>query len=61
MAGNVGASVVARWQGDGILTVLAPSRWCQKKREPTINMRWRGALQRVEAGWWLLWECSSMK
>jgi hypothetical protein len=42
LAGNVGASVVARWRGDGILTVLAPARWCQKNSDPTINMRWKG-------------------
>ncbi len=42
MAGNVVASVVARWWGDGDLTVVAPARWCQKRRDPTINMRWKG-------------------
>ncbi len=36
MAGGVVAYVV------GILTVLAPARWCQKRRDPTINMRWKG-------------------
>ncbi len=36
MAGDVVAYVV------GILTVLAPpARWCQKRRDPTINMRWK--------------------
>ena len=39
MAGNVRALVVASWWGDGILTVLAPARWCQKRRDLTINMR----------------------
>jgi hypothetical protein len=42
MAGNVGASVVAHWRGDGIITVLAPACWCQKRSDPTINMRWKG-------------------
>ncbi len=42
LAGNVGVSVVARWRGDGILTVLAPARWCRKRSDPTINMRWKG-------------------
>ncbi len=42
MAGNVGASVVVRWQGDGVLTVLALARWCQKRSNPMINMRWKG-------------------
>ncbi len=36
LAGDVVAYVV------GILTVLVPARWCQKRRDPTINMRWRG-------------------
>ena len=40
MAGNVVASVVARWRGDDVLTVLAPVRWCQKRSNPTINMKW---------------------
>jgi hypothetical protein len=26
----------------GILTVLVPARWCQKRRDPTIIMRWKG-------------------
>ncbi len=42
LAGNVGASVVARWQGDGVLTLLAPARWCRKRSDPTINMRCKG-------------------
>ncbi len=41
MAGNVRASVVVRWRGDGILTVLVPARWCRKRSNPTINMRWK--------------------
>jgi hypothetical protein len=28
----------------GILTVLVPARWCQKRRDPTINMRWKGCV-----------------
>ncbi len=36
MAGDVVAFVV------GILTVLAPAHWCQKRRDLTINMRWKG-------------------
>ncbi len=61
MVGGVGASAVARWWGDGVVTVLAPARWCQRRRDPTINMNERGrgeaeggALLRVEARWWLL-------
>ncbi len=42
MAGSVGASVVAHWRGDGVLTVLAPVRWCQMRRDLTFNMRWKG-------------------
>jgi hypothetical protein len=42
LAGNVGASLVAPWRGDGILTVLAPARWFQKRSNPIINMRWKG-------------------
>ncbi len=41
MAGNVGASVVAHWWGDGVLTVLAPAREEQKRNDVTINMRWK--------------------
>jgi hypothetical protein len=26
----------------GILTVLLLARWCKKRRDPTINMRWKG-------------------
>jgi len=64
LAWDVGASVVARWWGDGVLTVLVLAHWCQKKkrRDPTNEIRCNGreeakggALQRVEAGWWLLW------
>ena len=40
LAGDVGASVVACWRGDGVLTLLPPARWCPKRRDPTINMRW---------------------
>ncbi len=36
MAGDVVAYVV------GILTVLAPARWCHKRRDPTIKIRWKG-------------------
>ena len=42
---GIGGSVVV---GDvvayvvGILTVLVPARWCQKRRAQTINMRWKG-------------------
>jgi hypothetical protein len=36
LAGDVVAFVV------GILTVLAPAHWCQKRRDLTINMRWKG-------------------
>ncbi len=36
MAGDIIAYVV------GILTVLMPVRWCQKRRDPKINMRWKG-------------------
>jgi hypothetical protein len=36
LAGDVVAYVV------GILTVLALACWCQKRRDPTINMRWKG-------------------
>ena len=39
MAGDVEASVVACWRGDGVLTVLPPARWCPKRRDPTINMK----------------------
>ncbi len=42
MGGNVGASVVAHWRGDGVLTVLALVRWCQNRSDPTFNMRWKG-------------------
>jgi hypothetical protein len=35
LAGNVVAYVVS------ILTVLAPAHWCRKRRDPTINMRWK--------------------
>jgi hypothetical protein len=35
LAGDAVAFVV-------ILTVLASARWCQKRRDPTINMRWKG-------------------
>jgi hypothetical protein len=35
LAGDVIAYVV------GILTVLAPACWYQKRRDPTINMRWK--------------------
>ncbi len=62
MVGDVGASAVVRWWGNGIVTVLAPALWCQRRRDPTINMNGRGraeveggALLRVEARWWLLW------
>ncbi len=62
MVGDVVALAVARWWGDGVVTVLAPARWCQRRRDPTINMIGRdrgeaegGALLRVEAQWWLLW------
>ncbi len=62
MVVDVGWSAVVRWWGDGIVTILAPARWCQRRRDPTINMngrgRWEvegGALLRVEARWWLLW------
>ncbi len=36
MAGDVVVYVV------GILRVLAPARWCQKRRDLTINMMWKG-------------------
>ncbi len=36
MAGDVIAYVV------GILKVLVLARWYQKRRDPTINMRWKG-------------------
>ncbi len=62
MVGYVKASAVARWWKDGIVTVLMPAHWCQRRRDPTIIMNGRGrgeaegeALQRVEAWWWLLW------
>ncbi len=42
MTGDVVASVVTRWRGDGILTVLAPAHRSLKRRDPTINMRWKG-------------------
>jgi hypothetical protein len=42
LAGNVGVSVVARWQGNGVFTVLALACWCWKRSNPTINMRWKG-------------------
>jgi hypothetical protein len=42
LAGDVIASVVVRSRGDGILTVLATARWFQKRRDATINMRWKG-------------------
>ncbi len=42
VGGDVGASVVAHWWGDGVLTVLVLARWCQKRRDPTINKRWKG-------------------
>jgi hypothetical protein len=35
LAGDVVVYVV------GILTVLVPAHWCQKKRDPTINTRWK--------------------
>ena len=35
--------VMARWYGigGGIVTALAPARWCQSERYPTISMRWK--------------------
>ncbi len=36
MAGDVVVYVV------GILTVLVPACWCQKRRDLTINIRWKG-------------------
>ncbi len=36
-----GTSVVARWLGRGIVTALAPARWCRRRRDPTINNRWK--------------------
>jgi hypothetical protein len=36
LVGDVIAYVVV------ILTVLVLARWCQKRRDPTINMRWKG-------------------
>jgi hypothetical protein len=30
----------------GILTVLVPARWCQKRRDPTINMKGKGVAGR---------------
>ncbi len=42
MTGDVGGSVVAHWRGDGVLTVLALACWCQKRRDLTINMGWKG-------------------
>ncbi len=42
MVGDVGASLVARCWGDGIVTVLAPAHWCQRRRDLTINMNGRG-------------------
>jgi hypothetical protein len=36
LVGGVVAYVV------GILTVLEPACWSQKRRDPTINMRWKG-------------------
>ncbi len=42
MAGDVGASVVVRWRGDGVFTVLALAHWCLKRRDPTNKMRWKG-------------------
>jgi hypothetical protein len=42
LAEYVGASVVARWRGNGVLTLLAPARWCRKRSDPTINTRWKG-------------------
>ncbi len=41
MAGDVRASVVAHWRGDGILTVLALAHWCLKRRDLTNKMRWK--------------------
>jgi hypothetical protein len=42
LAGDVRTSVVGHRWGDGVVTVLAPARWCQMMRDPTINMRWKG-------------------
>ncbi len=42
VGGDVRASAVAHWQGNGVLTVLVLARWCQRGRDPTINMRWKG-------------------
>ncbi len=36
-----GTSVVARWLGRGNVTALAPARWCWRRRDPTINNRWK--------------------
>ena len=33
-----------RWRiggGRGVVTVLAPARWCRRGRDPTINKRWK--------------------
>ncbi len=42
LVGYVGASAVVRWRGNGIVTVLVPARWCQRRRDLTINIRWKG-------------------
>jgi hypothetical protein len=42
LAGDVGASVVMPWWGDGVLTVLALAHWFLKRRDPTNKMRWKG-------------------
>ncbi len=36
-----GMLVVARWLGRGIFTALVPARWCRRRRDPTINNRWK--------------------
>jgi hypothetical protein len=42
LVGDVGVSTVVRCWGDGIVTVLALAGWCQRRRDPTINMNGRG-------------------
>jgi hypothetical protein len=55
LAGDVIVFVV------GILTMLVPARWCQKRRGRGRGEAEGGALQRVETGWWLLWGGGGIK
>ncbi len=65
-AGNVGESaLVGQWHSHtvGAGRLEAEDERCdnQHEVEGVEGRQWGGALQRVEVGWWLLRECSSIK